>query len=256
LFETLARTSGLFTPGGESHGRIEGISDFFPGARGWASNRLTEIDATPGAVETLARVFYSDLQDRDGQRPVGQARMLEKTPKNSLRVPFFAAAWPDAQFIYLYRDPRATLGSMLEAWATGRFITYPHLPGWTGRSWSLLLTPGWRDLIGLPLPEIVAHQWAITTDVLLDDLKAVPDVRALDYEGFVADPQNVMASLSASLDLPWNVQLPETLPYSKTTFTKPAPDKWRRWEAEIERVFPIVETADLRARDFLDSRRI
>ena len=80
--------------------------------------------------------------------------MLEKTPKNALRVPFLDACFPDAIFIYLYRDPRETLGSMMEAWLSGAFQTYPELPGWEGPPWSLLLVPGWRELIGTPLPEL------------------------------------------------------------------------------------------------------
>ena len=97
--------------------------------------------------------------------------MLEKTPKNSLRVPFLARVFPEARFIYLYRDPRQVLSSMIEAWASGRFRTYPQLPGWTGPAWSLLLVPGWRELIGRPLHEIVAAQWRTATRLLIDDLE-------------------------------------------------------------------------------------
>ena len=100
--------------------------------------------------------------------------MLEKTPKNALRVPFFDAIWPDAYFVYLYRDVRRTLASMMEAWASGAFRTYPRLPGLARLPWSLVLVPGWRELIGRPLPVVVAHQWARTTNILLDDLSQVP----------------------------------------------------------------------------------
>src|ERR1051325_11259376 len=89
--------------------------------------------------------------------------MLEKTPKNSLRIPFLKTMFPDALFIYLYRDPRATMSSMLDAWRSNKFATYPALPGWTGHPWSLLLVPGWRSLIDKPLAEIVAHQWTTAT---------------------------------------------------------------------------------------------
>ena len=115
--------------------------------------------------------------------------MLEKTPKNALRVPFLDAVWPDAEFIFLYRDARETLASMIEAWTSGYFKTYPRLPGWTGQPWSLLLVPGWERLNGLPLPQVVAHQWATTIDVLVADLAALPDerVRAVTYGEFLAD---------------------------------------------------------------------
>ena len=120
----------------------------------------------------------------------GTVRMLEKTPKNALRVPFFDAVWPDAEFIFLYRDARETLASMMEAWQSGYFRTYPRLPGWTGLPWSLLLVPGWQELNGLPLPQIVARQWAATIDVLVSDLETLPAerVRAVNYSDFLADP--------------------------------------------------------------------
>lgn len=257
LFETLAKAPRLFSAGGESHVRIEQVADFFPGRRGWSSNRLDAADAKPDAVEELARSFYSVLRDRDGEAASGDVRMLEKTPKNALRVPFFDAAWKDATFVYLYRDVRQTLASMMEAWASGRFVTYPALPGWQGRPWSLLLTANWRELSGLQLPQIVARQWTATTKVLVDDLSALPRERVvgIDCAEFLADPQRTMAGLATQLGLEWDVRLPEALPLSKTTYSKPSPDKWRRLEAPIESVWPLVEAADARGRAFLEEVR-
>lgn len=257
LFETLAKAPGLFSAGGESHARIEQVADFFPGRRGWTSNRLDSTDAQAAAVDELAESFYPVLRDRDGQSAAGDVRMLEKTPKNALRVPFFDAAWNDSTFIYLYREVRQTLASMMEAWASGRFVTYPALPGWRGPPWSLLLTPGWRDLSGRDLPEIVARQWAATTDFLLGDLSALPAERVIgaDYGQVLADPQGTLLKLTAALGLEWDMVLPAELPYSKTTYSRPAPDKWRRLEAQVESVWPIVEAADSRARAFLEKVR-
>ena len=180
--------------------------------------------------------------------------MIEKTPKNSLRVPFFKSAYPEAHFLYLYRDARQTLSSMMEAWASRRFRTYPGLPGWPPDTWSLLLVPGWRELIGLSLPEIVAHQWATTTRILLDDLeKVAPDrVRALSFAEFLGDPQGTMRALCASLGLQWDQLLPRRLPPSPSVVSPPSPDKWRLNEQVIESVWPIVEEQDARARAFLE----
>lgn len=254
LFETMVRAPGLFTAGAESHERIEHVADFFPGARGWTSNRLTAEDASENSVEALAERLYTVLRDRDGQSARGPARMLEKTPKNALRVPFFAEAWPDAIFVYLYREPRQTLASMIEAWSTGRFRTYPGLPGWIGQQWSLLLIPGWRDLIGCSLPEVVAAQWATTTDILVGDLEALPQerVRTLDYDSFIADPQGTMERLTASLGLDWDLHLGATLPPSRFTTSRPARDKWMRLAPVIADLLPTVEQADSRAKRFLE----
>jgi hypothetical protein len=179
--------------------------------------------------------------------------MIEKTPKNALRVPFFAAAWPNSTFIYLYRDPRQTLASVSEAWSSGRFRTYPRLPGWTGFPWSLLLVPDWRELIGKPLPEVVAAQWTSTTDILIGDLESLPRerVRLIDYDHFIAEPQAEMDRLTRSLGLEWDQQLGPTLPPSRFTTSRPAKDKWMRLAPVIEEVLPRVAKADERARAFV-----
>jgi hypothetical protein len=257
LFETLEQAPALYTIGGESHWVIEDVPGLSPAERGWESNRLATADATAAAVERLARAFHSQLLDRDGHPAKGPVRMLEKTPKNALRVPFFAAAWPDATFVYLYRDVRESMASMMEAWASGAFRTYPELPGWTGDPWSLLLVPGWRELIGEPLPVIVARQWAITTGILLDDLSSLPRerVRVLTNADFLAAPQALTEALARSLDLEWDHALAAELPLSKTTVSQPRPDKWRRLEAMIEQVMPIVALADERARTFVEANR-
>lgn len=256
LFETLQRAPGLFTTGRESHRLIESIPGLSPMDHGWHSNRLTAADATPAIVERLATEFWSNLSDRDGRPPEGRVRMLEKTPKNALRLPFFDHAFPDALFVFLYRDVRQTLSSMIEAWSTGRFRTYPRLDGWDGPPWSLLLVPGWRALSGLPLPEVVAHQWAITMTQLIDDLERLPPRRVVgvDYAALLDRPDALVRRLAARLDLGWDAALGAELPLSKTTVSRPGRDKWRQIAPVIEPLWPIVAAADERARDFLKRR--
>jgi hypothetical protein len=258
FFQTLAQAPGVQTIGGESHSLIEQIAGLHPRSRGWDSNRLSAADATPQVAEEIAAQFFRALRDRDGRPPQTRPVLIEKTPKNSLRVAFFDAVFPDARFLYLYRDPRETMSSMLEAWSSGRFRTYPLLPGWTGTPWSLLLVPGWRELIGLPLPEIVARQWAVTTELLLDALDTIPAERvlAVSYAEFVAAPQATMAAVCESLGLGWDRQLGAALPLSPTVVSAPEPDKWRRNQAAIEAVWPIVEAAEVRARQALERYRI
>ena len=130
------------------------------------------------------------------------------------------------------------------------------LPGWTGHPWSMLLVPGWRELNGLPLREIVARQWKATMEILLDDLAGIPPerLRAVDYDEFVASPRSVVEQLATSLELEWDRSV-DTLPISKTTVSRPGRDKWRRMEDVINDVWPIVAEVDERARAFVESIR-
>ncbi|MCW8806695.1 MAG: sulfotransferase [Rhodanobacter sp.] len=253
LFETLAQAPAMFTIGHESHALIEGVPGLHPVHGDFASNRLDAAAATPELVEELRRRFHAELRDRNGHPPGAPlARMLEKTPKNALRVPFLAKVFPEAHFIYLHRDPRQTLSSMLEAWQSGRFRTYAQLPDWSGLPWSLLLTPGWRELIGRPLPEIVAAQWNTTTRILLDDLAAVPSDRChvLTYDALLSSPAAEVSRLSEALGFDWDRPLDGELPYSRFTVSPPASDKWRRHADLIEPLLPDLQATIDRAQRF------
>ncbi len=253
LFETLAQAANVFTIGDESHALIEGIPELTPAQRGFDSNRLDGEAATPAIAAELRNRFRGALIDRDGAQPYGAPlRMLEKTPKNSLRIPFLARIFPEARFVYLHRDVREVLASMIEAWNSGNFNTYRRLPEWTGPPWSLLLVPGWRELSGKPLHEIVAAQWQKTMEILLDDLAALPEdrVHIARYEVLIAQPAAEIERLCTALDFVWDRQPAANLPLSRYTVTPPAADKWRRHEREIEMVLPQLRTTIARAERF------
>ena len=253
LFETLMLSPDFWTIGGESHALIEGIPSLHPAQRGFESNRLTAADADAETSALLEARFLTALRDRDGNPPPPHRfgfRLLEKTPKNALRVPFLNAVFPDAAYIYLYRDPRSCVSSMLDAWRSGRFVTYQQLPRWAGPPWSLALIPGWRSLSGHTLPEIVAEQWATTTRVLIDDLEHLPSSRwcVASYERLVADPQDEIERLCDFLGITWDRRLTAPLPLSRHTLTPPDPEKWKKNEAELNAILPLVRAVSERAR--------
>jgi hypothetical protein len=252
LFETMAQAPDLFTIGGESHLLIEQVPGLAPRDRGFDSNVLTEADASPQTVNLLRSRFWAGLHDRAGRPPTkNRIRMLEKTPKNALRIRFLQSVFPEARFVFLYRDARQTLGSMIDAWKSGRFKTYPGLPGWPAQQpWSLLLVPGWRDLITQPLHHVVRVQWERTLNHILDQLEPLPRERwtALDYDDFLKDPTTEMQRICSALDLNWDRKLSQALPLSRYTLTRPEPDKWRRHAELIEPLMPELAPIIERAR--------
>ena len=224
-------------------------------ARGYDSNRLVAADATGVVAATLRRGFGAQLRNHAGIAwrdllPVDRLaalRFLEKTPKNALRIPFLAAIFAEARFIFLYRNPRDNISSLLDSWRSGRFVTYPQLPGWTGQPWSHLLVPGWRQLTGGLLAEIVARQWRTTNEIILGDLEALPRARwtAVDYETFLADTPGELRRLCRFADLPYGPRMDELarrpLKASRYTLTAPTPEKWRRNEGELATILPATE---------------
>lgn len=253
FFETLSQSPSVWTVGGESHAIIESIPALHPEQRRYHSNRLDASDATPEIVERLERSFLRHLRNRDGTPPhrSGALRLLEKTPKNSVRVPFLAEAFPEALFVYLYRDMRDTISSMLDAWRSGKFVTYPTLPEWEGPPWSLLLTPGWRELSGKSLAEIVAAQWSTATRYLLDDLEQLMPERwcVAGYDALLDDPQQEVTRLARFLDIEWDRTLTGPLPLSRTTLTAPNREKWRRNAEDLKIALPLVANVAERARN-------
>ncbi|MGQ0430139.1 MAG: sulfotransferase [Gammaproteobacteria bacterium] len=253
LFETLAQAAGIHTIGGESHKLIESIGALRPGGGAATSNRLTAKDATPAIVAELRRRFAAQLRDREGLPPApgAGARLLEKTPKNALRVPFLLEVFPDAQFIFLHREPRANLSSMIQAWRSRGWVTYRRLAGWNG-PWSLLLPPGYERLRDRPLEEIVAFQWQAANETILDDLEPLPRDRwtSVRYEDLVRDPMAEIARLlefaGLSMDPRLAAYLSKPLPLSRHTKAPPHADKWKQDAAEIERVMPAIAAVSAR----------
>jgi len=173
-------------------------------------------------------------------------RWLEKTPKNALRIPFFERLFPDALFVFLWRDPRENLSSIIEAWKAGRWVTYPALKGFE-LPWSMLLPPSWEELRGKPLEEIAAAQWDSTNRTVLADLHALPPQRwiSVQYGDLLADPRAAIAAICQFAGIDFDAALAERvsaeLPPARHTLTRPGRDKWRSNEAAILRVLPQVE---------------
>lgn len=245
LFETLACSPAFSTFGGEAHWLIENLEALRPGAPGVESNRLTESLATPQITSIIRRAAMDRLQGPEGGSPNAGTRMLEKTPKNSLRIPFLNQVFPDARFIFLWRDPRENLSSIMEAWRSGGWVTYPALPGWDG-PWSLLLPPDWQLLRAAPLAAVAAHQWQKSNEIALNDLQQLQCKQwtAVSFHQLIANPSATVARLCEFAGIPFDQALQKrtagALPRSRSTHTPPTPDKWRRNEKDIERVLQTI----------------
>lgn len=251
LFETLSVSPQLCTLGGEAHWLVEGIPALRPGAPGVDSNRLDATQASAEAAQAVEQALWSRMVDSERRRVDAAAarslRWLEKTPKNALRIPFFERLFPDALFVFLWRDPRENVSSIMEAWRSGGWVTYPALDGWDG-PWSMLLPPGWRELRGRPLEAVAAYQWQRTNEVILDDLAARPRDRwlAVSYAELLGDPRSTVMGICEFAGIEFDSALAARtaapLPASRHTLTVPAPDKWMQNQAAVLGVLPSLES--------------
>ncbi len=149
------------------------------GASGAASSAIPQ-----AGLDTIRRLVRLRNWILPGS-PDSTIRLLEKTPENCLRLPFLEALFPDAKVIYLVRDGRANVSSLMEGWR------HPHLfpgyqvpervavPGVHRDRWAFALIPGWRELLESPLEEVCAWQWVQCNEAVIAhrDIRvpAVPD---------------------------------------------------------------------------------
>ncbi|HKQ79954.1 MAG TPA: sulfotransferase [Blastocatellia bacterium] len=241
LYELMSRSGNVWTISGESEGVIEGVPRLHIANRGFDSHRLTDLDADGETTQALRAGFIAESRDNRGRRLLDlpqeerppKIRLLEKTPENSMRVPFLAAAFPTGRFVFLHRDARQSVSSILEAWRHDGFINIPSLPGWPPGRWCFLLPEGWRALAGAASLDVAVFQWASANQRALDDLETVAEDRwiSVDYEELVTAPDAVVRRVCDFAEIVVDESLAKALarplPVSSTAITPPSPIKWR-----------------------------
>ncbi|GAC14073.1 sulfotransferase family protein [Aliiglaciecola lipolytica] len=247
LFETLARHPEIWTIGGESHQLIEHVPSLSTVARGLVSNALGAEDADAATIDLLRTRFLQAARTREGRINdgfQGGIRLLEKTPKNALRIPFLLSVFPDAKFIYLVRDPRENISSIMEGWKSGRFTTYPHIDA-AGTKWSFLLPDGWRDLTSASLADIARFQWQAANDAIIACLKQLPEqqFQIVSYQELVEKTPEVLAQIAQFANLTeFSEEETTKLPLSRYTLTPPCKDKWKENQTEVEKQLRHIQS--------------
>ncbi len=201
-----------------------------------------------GAQGTLARFLplilrtrLSDTLRRAGrQRKRPPIRIVEKTPDNCFRIQMLLRVFPDARFVFVVRDPRGSIASVLHGWRDeSRFRRYAmpegyRLDDYSGDQWCFGLIPGWEELDGARVVEVCARQWVSYNEHCLRDLPVDDPSRVLQvrYEELSARPGPVLEQLArwAQLDPAPLRRFDEKLPVVNT-WSRPSEDKWR-WAAD------------------------
>ncbi len=149
-------------------------------------HRWTEAEATDAAVRRITNNFAYYARWK------GKSRFVNKHPRNSVRVPFLMAGWPDAHIVCVQRDPRAVVWSL---------VSRTRKEGWRGKYplGQFARPPGWREINAEPdMVRRFALAVAATYETLQADLKrCVPNkqLHVIRYEDFVADPRGAIGNL-------------------------------------------------------------
>jgi hypothetical protein len=249
LFETLMRHKQLWSFGDEGHAWIEKYPQLRPLRGGVPSNRLTKEDLSEALEKQLKYDMLQGMISSQGERVnanTGAIRLLEKTPKNCLRIPFIDTIYPDARYIYLYRDPKDSISSIMEGWRHQRFVTYGDVRMIHGR-WCFLRPPAWQKMLNRPLNEIAAYQWQACQDIIRADLAKIYSERwtTCAFDEFLSDPKSTIERLQQFAELTPDPALEaycaSPLPQSRYTHTPPAKGKWLQHKLAITQIFPYLK---------------
>jgi hypothetical protein len=183
---------------------------------------------------------------------VKSIRYLDKTIANCFHMDFLTRLFPDARYLLLMRDGRATISSMMEGWSDPKRFVKPQLTRYipTGSPishWSFPAPPGWRGVLDRPLEEICTWSWMRHVETAADALDAVPAERkrTFRYEDVLDNPADAARQLAEFCDLAWTPAVDKFLaerPLSRTTVSAPEKDKWRQKHGTlIERIVPRIE---------------
>ena len=151
--------------------------------------------------------------------------------------------FPDAVYIFLYRNPRENISSMIDAWRSGKFVTYSKLPGKI-QPWSLLLPKYWEQHINKSVEEIAAFQWNSASCSILESLEEIPTNRqiAISYSQLIGDTHETIKQISQFCQVTMegiNIEQDKQI-LSEHTLSSPRDNKWHRNAVQIKRIIPSI----------------
>ena len=181
-------------------------------------------------------------------------RMVEKNPRHCFRISFINKLFPDCKFIYLTRDARTNISSLIEGWKRPndyKRIPNANLPlnikGDNEKKWRYVLPPGWHNYINKPLEEVCAFQWVSANQSAIDGLKNIENERIFrtTYEELIKNTPETIKGMCNFIEIPYSKKLKmfsERPPVVSTPKNdKPKKDKWLKNKELIEKIYPMIE---------------
>ena len=125
---------------------------------------------------------------------------LEKTPTNCLRVPFLLEIFPDAKFIFVIRDGKEVINSLMEGWKLYPQFTFVgskkiNIKAYPKdfsniKMWHFYLPPRWREYRERNLRDICFYQWTFCAENIIKHAKELKSEQLciVDYKTLINNP--------------------------------------------------------------------
>jgi hypothetical protein len=250
-YETLAATSSLRSFGYEIPQLWNRLCG--PAHSGWESEAADAASARPQHRDAALRYFYARL---------GSGRVLDKSCINVMRIPYLRALFPQAVFVYIHRDGRDNISSLMDGWRErGRFDLRQYLGPLPAQvrindgefdDWCFFLPPGWREYNQARLEEVCAYQWITANRMALDAGSTVPPEQWIQvrYEDILERPVDMFRDVFERLEIHFDDQLRSrcsSLHRRPTSIVNGPPrrSKWRGHNMQaveriLERIRPMM----------------
>lgn len=228
---------------------------------GRAHDEFDENDATEKVKRYIRRRFLK-YQKQNGNRTI-----MEKTPQHMLRVPYVHAIFPEANFLFIVRDPFSFISSVEYKWqrtVTGRGIIrrlkdtpVSQLPHWVRRyivqqiskrilrrKYLAVWGPRYKgiqdDLKTYDQLTVIARQWSVPSRKAEDDMASFGNgqVLRLKYEDFVEDPVSDLERICAHCGLEMSSDMATA---ARQMVKSDRKLKWKRFDpSDLARVLPEI----------------
>ncbi len=247
-YETLAASDQLLKFGWEIPQFWDGL--YGPLNNGWHSESAGAEHARPEHRHAALRYFYQRL---------GAGWVLDKTCINVMRIPYLYKLFPQAKFVFIQRDGRDNISSMMDGWRHGRtdgrfelgqfFGPFPEdvaIDGGAFREWCFFLPPDWREYNHASLEEVCAFQWLSANRLALEAKKGIPAQQwvQLRYEDLFERPVEMFRAAFARLGLAFTPEIEARCANLQPTSVvkgRPKKQKWKDSNPEaIRRILPMI----------------
>ncbi len=247
-YETLAASGQFLNFGWEIPQFWNGLHG--PLTNGWRSEAAGADDARPEHRRAALRYFYQRL---------GAGWVLDKTCINVMRIPYLHKLFPEAKFVFIQRDGRDNISSMMDGWRVGRsdgrfelsqfFGAFPEpvaINGGEFKEWSFFLAPGWQQYNRSSLEEVCAFQWISANRMAIEAKRIIPTEQwvHLRYEDIFERPAEMFRAAFEQLGIPFTADLRARCAHLQPTSVvsgNPKKQKWKEHNPEaVERVLAMI----------------
>lgn len=178
---------------------------------------LTEADIKPGQLKRLTRAFLDEMKKNKGNKNIKDAIFLNKNPHLGNKLPFVNALFPDARFIWIYRDMPSVAASLKKILNKNVIHYWPKKKNPESvRCWECFIN-------GIPADvnrnrcfpggdvKFLAEYWYETNRAILEFAESISPDRFcfIKEEDLIKNPEKVLTECQTFLGLPIN--LPKAL---------------------------------------------